>query len=57
MCGITGFLSYPGQVTTEELQTRIRQMSDTLTHRGPDDGGIWTDAEVDSFRASATLYC
>jgi asparagine synthase (glutamine-hydrolysing) len=46
MCGITGFLSYPGQVTTEELQTRIRQMSDTLTHRGPDDGGIWTDAEV-----------
>src|SRR4051794_23001278 len=41
MCGITGILatsdSFP---VSEELVARMR---DTMTHRGPDDGGAWSN--------------
>ncbi len=46
MCGITGFWDTSGQLNTQEKQQVVRQMSDKLLHRGPDDGGIWIDAEV-----------
>ncbi|MDU9048404.1 MAG: asparagine synthase (glutamine-hydrolyzing) [Candidatus Electrothrix sp. Rat3] len=40
MCGITGFLtSHLGDKYTRSL----KQMTDTLQHRGPDNSGIWTD--------------
>ncbi len=42
MCGIAGFLGNPGQ--PEDLARSIRTMSDSLRHRGPDDGGVWEDA-------------
>lgn len=44
MCGFTGFLARPGQQppTAEWLQ----QMSDTITHRGPDDDGTYVDGPV-----------
>jgi asparagine synthetase B (glutamine-hydrolysing) len=42
MCGITGFWQDP---TGDEITLRQRAicMADTLTHRGPDDSGIWCD--------------
>ena len=39
MCGITGFLSRH----FDDLALSLRQMTDTLQHRGPDDSGIWMD--------------
>jgi asparagine synthase (glutamine-hydrolysing) len=42
MCGIVGVVDYAGRYSTEELQQRTRAMRDTLTHRGPDDAGLWT---------------
>lgn len=45
MCGITGFWN-PSQPFSEEwLETTTKQMSQTLFHRGPDDGGTWSDPE------------
>jgi asparagine synthase (glutamine-hydrolysing) len=46
MCGITGFFDYSQQMTTDMMQVIVRRMSDTLLHRGPDDGGSWVDAEA-----------
>jgi len=41
MCGITGFLQQPEK--QEILNQTITSMTDSLIHRGPDDGGIWVD--------------
>lgn len=41
MCGLVGFLG--GDVFGDEAL--LRRMSDTLIHRGPDDGGYWFDSE------------
>jgi asparagine synthase (glutamine-hydrolysing) len=42
MCGIAGVL------TSEPInwQTTLRSMADRLRHRGPDDDGIWLDAQA-----------
>src|SRR5919197_3026652 len=37
MCGITGFMYFDGAPVSEPL---IREMSDVLRHRGPDEGGV-----------------
>ena len=43
MCGLVGFL---GSVTgADSNEFLLRGMSDTLIHRGPDDGGYWCDSE------------
>ena len=41
MCGIAGLLS---SQTVEP--TQLRRMTDAIAHRGPDDGGAWTDADA-----------
>jgi asparagine synthase (glutamine-hydrolysing) len=46
MCGITGFIDSAHRRTGEAIEEQVRQMTDTLRHRGPDDGGIWTDASA-----------
>ncbi|MFS0515897.1 asparagine synthase (glutamine-hydrolyzing) [Nostoc sp. UIC 10607] len=46
MCGIAGFWNISRRVNSEELSYVVQQMSDTLLHRGPDNGGSWVDAEV-----------
>ncbi|MDZ8050451.1 MAG: asparagine synthase (glutamine-hydrolyzing) [Aulosira sp. ZfuVER01] len=46
MCGINGFWNISQQFSLEELQSIAKRMSNTLVHRGPDDGGIWVDAEA-----------
>lgn len=44
MCGVTGFLKIGG-APADAMTTDVRRMTDTLSHRGPDDDGTWVDAE------------
>ena len=46
MCGITGFLDCSRQLSDVELQSTVTRMSDTIRHRGPDDNGVWVDAQA-----------
>ena len=46
MCGITGFLSYPGQTWVEAAETQLGDMMSAIAHRGPDNQGQWIDAEA-----------
>ncbi|GAA4017961.1 asparagine synthase (glutamine-hydrolyzing) [Sphingomonas swuensis] len=41
MCGIAGMMG--PRAADERL---LGQMADPIRHRGPDDGGVWTDAEA-----------
>ena len=41
MCGIAGEVRFDGGVETQPLLA----MSESLTHRGPDDDGLWIDAQ------------
>lgn len=41
MCGFAGFLDI--QSDTADRPRVVRQMADTLVHRGPDDAGVWVD--------------
>jgi len=43
MCGIAGFISYNNSLSREQLGQYCERMTHTLTHRGPDDFGIWCD--------------
>jgi len=45
MCGLTGFLR-PGSFTAEYAQTALENMSNSITHRGPDDSGVWFDCDA-----------
>ena len=42
MCGLVGFLGGPGNQA--EGEALLRRMAGTLSHRGPDDAGVWLDA-------------
>jgi asparagine synthase (glutamine-hydrolysing) len=46
MCGIGGFLDSNPEKSPEVLREIAQRMADTLRHRGPDDGGVWADAEA-----------
>ncbi len=43
MCGIAGFWS---SRVNESPKTVIWQMTNSLTHRGPDHAGVWIDANA-----------
>lgn len=45
MCGIVGAVDYEGRYSTPELQALTLKMRDALTHRGPDDAGLWTSPD------------
>jgi len=45
MCGLTGFFQ-PQGMRSDTAPDWVRRMSDTLVHRGPDDAGMWIDAEA-----------
>src|SRR2546425_7432443 len=45
MCGITGFLDLR-PATRANRETMLRAMTNSLLHRGPDDNGVWVDAEA-----------
>lgn len=41
MCGLAGFLGFP--VPAPDVPALLDRMGRTLTHRGPDDHGAWSD--------------
>lgn len=51
MCGICGFL---GQSIVEPVEV-VREMSNVMTHRGPDDSGYWADYETGVFLSHRRL--
>lgn len=42
MCGLAGFLC-TGVTNKESNEMLLHAMANTLTHRGPNDSGIWHD--------------
>ena len=46
MCGIAGFLTSPSAGSAAQLERLAQAMGDALAHRGPDDHGVWSDAET-----------
>ena len=44
MCGITGFLT-SSRRPAESLEAVALSMAAALVHRGPDDAGVWSDAD------------
>ena len=45
MCGIAGFLT-PRRLARPALEAAVAAMTESLRHRGPDDGGLWSDADA-----------
>jgi asparagine synthase (glutamine-hydrolysing) len=43
MCGITGFLDTSRSKSSEQLTLIARRMATSLSHRGPEDEGVWVD--------------
>lgn len=45
MCGLTGFFQANGFDSVQARALAVR-MGKRIAHRGPDDGGVWTDADI-----------
>ena len=43
MCGLAGLVAQGGGGTSNSLAARAQAMAATLSHRGPDDAGVWSD--------------
>lgn len=41
MCGIAGIINLKGSFSAENLQSLVKDMTDQMVHRGPDDSGVW----------------
>ena len=46
MCGIAGLIDLSARNDSAGLERRARRMAVALAHRGPDDEGVWSDAEA-----------
>jgi asparagine synthase (glutamine-hydrolysing) len=46
MCGIAGLFNSNRDQSPETLDRVVFRMVETLRHRGPDDGGTWTDSDA-----------
>lgn len=46
MCGITGFLDTSCSIGIEQMLAVVGRMASTLSHRGPDDSGVWAEAQA-----------
>ena len=46
MCGIAGLVDLDARAGAEALAARARSMARAVAHRGPDDEGVWTEAEA-----------
>ncbi len=44
MCGLTGFFDLDARLSADEARARVSAMTETIRHRGPDDGDVWVDA-------------
>lgn len=45
MCGIAGFLDFSRATSSNLMKQQISQMTESILHRGPDDGGTWCEVE------------
>ena len=45
MCGINGVYNFGG-VSAGDIRSCVQRMNDAVRHRGPDDEGIWLDADA-----------
>lgn len=45
MCGFAGFIGH-GSLSVDEWIMVLEKMGDTIRHRGPDDSGVWSDADA-----------
>jgi asparagine synthase (glutamine-hydrolysing) len=45
MCGIAGWVDLKGRTDRYGLESVAARMADALSHRGPDDHGVWADPE------------
>lgn len=45
MCGLTGFWR-PGGFSCSDAKATATAMAQRIAHRGPDDSGVWTDADA-----------
>ena len=45
MCGLTGFLTSNSQHGID-IEAVARSIGDQISHRGPDDAGVWSDADA-----------
>lgn len=58
MCGITGFIDFKRRFDRDLMLGTVKEMTDTIVHRGPDDEGFWADEKsgvVLGFRRLAIL--
>lgn len=58
MCGIAGVFDPAGATPSQELGQLATSMAATMEHRGPDDDGVWVDADAGvalSFRRLAIV--
>ena len=46
MCGIAGFVELKRRSGPDELRAAVSRMANSLSHRGPDDQGVWTDPQA-----------
>jgi asparagine synthase (glutamine-hydrolysing) len=46
MCGIAGFLDFGTALATDDWPETLRAMGSAIAHRGPDDAGVWCDAQA-----------
>ena len=46
MCGVAGFIAVGSLRSSDALSVRGHAMANAIRHRGPDDAGVWTDAEA-----------
>ena len=53
MCGICGLLKLPGQKPIS--RDMLQQMSDLISHRGPDDAGTYVSPNADIGLANRRL--
>ncbi len=60
MCGIAGIFDRRGSGSPENLRAAAMAMAEVLAHRGPDDSGVWVEAESGialSHRRLAIIDC
>lgn len=55
MCGITGFIDFSRQTAADCGLALAEAMAAAIRHRGPDDGGTWSDAAHGVFLAHRRL--
>ncbi len=45
MCGIAGIVNLSGRIAPDVMGQLVKRMADSFAHRGPDDSGVWVDAD------------